>query len=435
MNFLDKYFKISERGSNLRNEIIGGIVTFIASAYIIIVNPAILEAGGIPKAPAVTATILTAFIGTFLMGIYANRPFMIAPYMGENAFIAYTVCKTLGYSWQTALGAVFIGGVLFTLLTLLRLRSWLANSIPNSLKYAFSAGLGLFLCFIGLNEAGLINLGTESAPVKLGNLHSPQVLIAIFCLLIISFFIAKRIKGAILLGILTSFLLGVLFRVIEFPLQIVSLPPSLKPLFLKLDIIGALKWGFFSVILTLFIMDFVDTIGTLIGVGAIAGMLDNKGNFPDIEKPMLCDALSTCIGAVLGVTTSGTFIESAAGVKEGARTGLASIITSILFLLALFFSPILTVIPSYCYGPALVIVGILMTKAFKDINFKDPTEFIPAILVIIFMCFTYNIGVGVTAGFIIYVLIKLLTKRFEDLNLGILLLAGLSLLFFIFYPY
>ncbi len=435
MKLLDRYFKISERNSTLKKEFIGGLTTFITAAYIAIVNPAILEIAGIPRKPAFTATIFTAFIGTFLMGIYANRPFMIAPYMGENAFIAYTVCKILGYSWQTALGAVFIGGILFTILTLLRLRSWLALSIPNSLKYAFSVGLGLFLCFIGLNEAGLVTLGTKGAPVKMGNFHSLESLVAIFCLFLISFLMIRKIRGTILLGILSSVILSIFLGLIKIPSEIISFPPSLGPIFLKLDILGALKWGFFSVILTLFIMDFVDTLGTLIGVGARSKMLDENGNLPEIERPMLCDALSTCIGAMLGVTTSGTFIESAAGVEEGARTGLASIITSLLFLLTLFFSPVLTLVPSYCYGPALIIVGILMMQSFKNIDSKDLTEFFPSVLTIILMAFTYNIGVGITAGFITYILMKLATKRFKEINWGLGVLGILSLLFYIFYPY
>ena len=432
---MERFFKIKERGSDIRTEIIAGLTTFFTMAYIIIVNPAILEAAGIPKGPSMVATIISAFFGTLLMGIYANRPFAIAPYMGENAFIAFTVVKVLGYTWQTALGAVFIGGVLFTLLTIFRLRAWLAQSIPENLKYAFAVGIGLFLAFIGLNEAGIVTLGIPGAPVKMGNIHDKNVLLAIFGFILMSILLARGIKGALLIGILSTAFLAYIFKLSPFPAKIVSPPPSLAPIFLKLDILGALKWGFFSVILTLFIMDFVDTMGTLIGAGYRAGILDEKGNFPEIEKPMLADALATVVGALVGTTTSGTYIESCAGIEEGGRTGLTSVVTAFLFLLALFFAPLFTSIPKEAYGPALVVVGVMMISAVTKIEFKDFTEAVPAFAVSILMPFTYNLGIGITAGFVLYCLLKLLTGRAKEVTVGCWILGFLSLLFYIFYPY
>ncbi|HID32866.1 MAG TPA: NCS2 family permease, partial [bacterium (Candidatus Stahlbacteria)] len=348
---IEKMFKLKEHGSNVRTEIIAGITTFVTMAYIIIVNPAILEAAGIPKGPSMVATILSAVFGTLIMGLYANRPFAIAPYMGENAFVAFTVVKVLGYSWQTAIGAIFIGGVIFTILTLVRLRSWLARAIPINLKYSFAVGIGLFLTFIGLNETGIVKLGVPSAPVSVGDLTSTPVLVAIITFLIIGGLLIRRIKGAILIGIIIGTIIAFALGIVKIPPSVISLPPSLEPIFMKLDILGALTWGFFAVILTVFIMDFVDTMGTLIGVSARAGFLDEEGNLPEIERPMLADALATIFGAILGTTTTGTYIESAAGVEEGGRTGLTSVVTGILFLLALFFAPFFTSVPDEAYGP------------------------------------------------------------------------------------
>lgn len=429
------YFEFEKHHTNFKRETLAGITTFLTMAYIIIVNPAILEAAGIPKGPSMVATIFSAFVGTLLMGLYAKRPFAIAPYMGENAFIAYTVVKVLGYSWQTALGAIFIGGVLFTILTLLRIRSWMTEAIPEGLKYSFAVGIGLFLTFIGLNDTGIVAIGSPGAPVRLGDFSAPSTILAIFGVIFIGFMMVRKIKGAILAGILTVTFLSYIFRVTPVPEKLISMPPALSPIFLKLDIVGALSWGFFAVILTVFVMDFVDTMGTLIGVSARAGLLDENGNLPEIEKPMLADALATVIGALLGTTTTGTYIESAAGIEEGGRTGFTSVVTALLFLLALFFAPFLTAVPTHAYGPALIIVGMLMISAIRRINFDDYSELIPAFATIILMSFTYNIGVGMTAGFILYPLFKVLNGQIKCIHPAMWVLSALSLLFYVFYPY
>ncbi len=435
MEWLYRFFRFKELGTDFKTEILAGLTTFLTMAYIIVVNPAILEVAGIPKGPSMVATILSAFFGTLLMGIYAKRPFAIAPYMGENAFIAYTVVKILGYNWQTALGAIFIGGVLFTLLTLFRLRSWLAEGIPSSLKYSFAVGIGLFLIFIGLNETGIVVLGSPGAPVKIGSVTSPPVFLAVFCFLLMSVLMIRKFKGAILLSIIVTTFLSFPLGVAKIPEKWISLPPSLAPVFMKMDITGALSWGFFAVILTVFIMDFVDTMGTLIGVSARANFLDEQGNLPEIQKPMLADALATIIGACLGTTTTGTYIESAAGVEVGGRSGMTAVVTAVLFLLALFFFPFFTMVPPQAYGPALILVGFLMMSAVTKINFFDYTELIPAFSVIALMSFTYNIGVGITAGFVLYPFFKIISGRAKEIKPGLWVLAVLSLLFFIFYPY
>lgn len=428
-------FNLRGHNTDVGKEVLAGLTTFLTMSYIIVVNPAILGAAGIPKGPSMVATILSAVFGTLLMGFYANRPFAIAPYMGENAFIAYTVVKVLGYSWQTGLGAVFIGGVLFTILTLLKVRKWFVEAIPQSLKYSFAVGIGLFLTFIGLNEAGIVALGAPGVPVKVGQLNSLETLLAILGFIVIAALLIRKVRASILIGILFITLISYIFQVTKPPESWISTPPSLAPIFLKLDVLGALKWGFFSVILTVFVMDFVDTMGTLIGVSARAGMLDEKGNLPEVEKPMLADALATVAAALLGTTTTGTYIESAAGIEAGGRTGLTAVVTAGLFLLALFFAPFLTAVPAHAYGPALVIVGAMMLEPIRRIDFSDYTELIPSFAVITLMSFTYNLGIGMTAGFVIYPLLKLISGRAREVSAGTWVLGALSLIFYVFYPY
>jgi AGZA family xanthine/uracil permease-like MFS transporter len=432
---IKSYFQFDANNTSLRQETIAGVTTFLTMAYIIIVNPKILEAAGIPFGPSMVATIITAFFGTLIMGIYAKRPFAIAPYMGENAFIAYTVVQVLGYSWQTALGAIFIGGVLFTILTLTKIRSWLANAIPESLKIGFAVGIGLFITFIGLNQTGIVELGTVGAPVQVGNLHEMNVLLAIASFLLIGILMIRKINGAILIGILLISFVSILTDNSSPPESFVSLPPDLSPIFLELDIVGAVSWGFFAVILTIFVLAFVDTIGTLLGLSYKASLLDEKGELPEIEKPMLADALATVAASLLGTTTAGAYIESATGIEAGGRTGFTAIVIALLFLSALFFAPLFAAVPPSAYGPALIIVGMLMISPIKNLNFTDLTDVIPVFLMITLMCFTFNLGIGLTAGFLTYVIIKTFSGRYNEISAGMWILGLMSLLFFIFYPY
>jgi AGZA family xanthine/uracil permease-like MFS transporter len=434
-NPISRYFQFDKHQTNYKREIIGGATTFVTMAYIIIVNPKILEAAGIPFGPSMVATILTAFFGTLAMGVYARRPFAIAPYMGENAFIAYTVVNVLGYSWQTALGAIFIGGVLFTIVSALGIRGWLARSIPNSLKIGFAVGIGLFLTFIGLNDTGIVKLGVEGAPVAVGDLTDLTIILGIFCFILVGVLTIHRVTGALLISILGVTLLAFILNVADLPEAIVSAPPSLAPIFMELDIIGALTWGFFAVILTVFVIDFIDTTGTLLGLGLKSGLLDKDGNLPDIEKPMICDSVTTVVGACLGTTTAGTFLESAAGIEAGARSGFASVITALLFLSALFFAPLFTAVPPCAYGAALIFVGLLMLTPIVKLKFDDLTEVIPAFSVIVMMSFTFNLGIGLTTGFLVYPLIKILGGRIKDIAPGMWIMGILAALFFYFYPY
>lgn len=432
---IKEYFEFEKYQTNFRKEIIAGVTTFMTMSYIIVVNPKILQAAGIPVGPSMVATVLTAILGTLLMGLYAKRPFAIAPYMGENAFVAYTVVVLLGYDWQTALGAVFIGGVLFIFLTAFRLRKWLVESIPEGLRYSFAVGIGLFLTFIGLNNTGIVVLGIPDAPVKIGDVTSLSVLVSILGFLLISILMLRKVPGAIFLGILAVTFLSFLLKLAEPPKDWLSLPPSINPILFELDIKGVFTWGFFPVVLTVFVMDFVDTMGTLIGVSSRAGYLDESGHLPEIEKPMMADAVSTTFAALVGTTTAGAYIESAAGVEAGGRTGFTAVVVACLFFLALFFSDFLTKVPPQAYGPALIVVGYLMVTSITKIDLDDYTELFPALAVIILMSFTYNIGIGITAGFVLYPIFKVVAGRRQEVSPGLWVLAGLSLLFYIFYPY
>ena len=432
---MQSYFDFKRHGTSFRQETLAGITTFFTLSYIIIVNPAILAAAGIPKEASMTATILTSIFGTLLMGVYAKRPFAVAPYMGENAFIAYTVVHTLGYSWQTAMAAIFISGILFTLITLGGLRQWLAKAIPGTLKHSFSVGIGLFLAFLGLNDMGLITLGVPGAPVQLANIAKLPVLLSLGGLRITAVLLIQRVTGAILAGMATTTAAFLLTGLVPLPATVFSMPPSIAPIFMKINVQGALTWGFAGVITSVLVMDFVDTMGTLFGLSSRANLLDEEDNLPEIEKPMLVDALSTIAASIFGTTTAGVYIESAAGIEQGGKTGFTAIVVAALFAFALFFSPILTIVPPYADGPALVVVGMFMMQSVTKFNFTDYSELLPAFLTIVLMIFTFNIGVGITAGFIAYVILKIFTGKAREVRAGMWILALFSFTFYLFYPY
>lgn len=428
-------FKLSQHNTSISREIIAGLTTFTTMSYIVVVNPAILSNAGIPVGPSFVATVLAAVFGCALMALYANRPFAIAPYMGENAFIAFTVCRLLGYRWQTALAAVFIAGILFVLLTVLHLRQWVVDAVPQSLRYSFAVGIGLFLTFIGLNQAGIVVLGVPGAPVQSGNITAAPVLVAIAGFILISILIIRKVPGAILLGIVITAIIAFLARTAQAPLHFLSMPPSIRPILWQLDFRGALSRQAFPIVFTIFIMAFVDTMGTLIGVSARAGFLDSEGNLPQIERPMLVDAISNCFSAAIGTTTSGAFVESATGIEAGGRTGLTALVTAACFALTLFFAPFVAAIPPQAYAPALIVVGLFMLAPITRIDFSDYTESIPAFAVVTLMCFTFNIAMGVTAGFVLYPVCKLAAGKLAEVKPALWFLTALSLLFFIFYPY
>jgi len=435
LHWLSRLFEFDVHHTSFSRELLAGLTTFTTMSYIVVVNPAILSAAGVPPGPSFVATIAVAVIGCYLMAFYANRPFAIAPYMGENAFIAFTVCKALGFPWQTALGAIFIAGVAFILLTVFRLRQWVVDGVPTSLRYSFAVGIGLFLTFIGLNETGLVALGVSGAPVQAGHLTSHSGLAAIFGFLLLAGLTIRKFPGAILVGIIITAVLAFAAGVAPPPKSLVSLPPSIGPILWQLDFRGALTWRAFPVVLTIFIMAFLDTMGTLIGLSARAGFLDSEGRLPQIERPMLVDAITTTLAPALGTTTAGAFVESATGIEAGGRTGLTVFVTGTCFLLTLFFAPFVAAVPAQAYGPALILVGLFMLAPITRIDFSDYSESIPAFGVVVLMAFTFNIAIGITAGFVLYPICKVVAGKTRQLRPGLWVLTLLSLLFFVFYPY
>lgn len=453
--WLERQFELSKRRTTVRTELLGGATTFVTMAYIIIVNPAILGFAGFPIGPSTVATILAATFGSVLMGLYANRPIAVAPYMGENAFIAFGLAP-LGIGWPQLLGSVFVSGCGFVVITLLRIRTWLANSISSSMKHSFAVGIGLFLAFIGLYETGIVTsfvtglppqslldphapvLRAPDVPVKIGNLRSPEVLVALCGFFLISVLMYRRVRGGILLGIALTALLGYFVGIGRVPRAVVALPftgdYNLSAIALKLDIVGVFKLKFLPVLVTLFLMGFLDTLGTLVGVGAAGNMLDEQGDFPQIERPMMVDAVTCMFSGLIGTSTSGAYIESATGISEGARTGLAAISTGLLFALSLFFIPLIEPLQHlrYAYGPALIAVGVMMIGSITRINFADLTELVPAFVTIVMMVFTYNIANGLTAGLVVYPLFKVCAGKARELSWGAVMLGLVCSVYFIF---
>jgi adenine/guanine/hypoxanthine permease len=454
-NILEKFFKIPERGSSIKVEVLGGLTTFMTMSYIIVVNPAILSFAGFPVEPATVATVLTAVFGCTLMAFYANLPLAVAPYMGENAFIAFGL-MAMGITWQQRLGAVFISGILFVLLAVLKIRPWLASAISFSLKQSFAAGIGLFLTFIGLYQTGIVISGAKGAlatsllvpgtnilrgpevPVKIGDFHDPHVLLAVFGFILICALLQHKVKGAILIGITVTAVIGFCLGFGEAPRAIFALPfqgaYTLAPIAFKMDLLGVLKVSYIPILMTLFLMAFLDTLGTLVGVGSAGNMLDSEGNFPEIEKPMIVDATCCTFSALIGSSTSGAFIESAAGIREGARTGLAALVIAAMFAASLFFIPLITPLQklSFAYAPALMAVGSMMISSINKIDLEDLTEAIPAFATIVVMIFSYNIANGLTAGLILHPLMKLLAGRVKEIHPGSIVLAAICLVYYAF---
>ncbi len=436
-NFLDQWFRIRERGSSLRLEILGGVTTFATMAYIIVVNPAIVKFAGLEVEPSTIATILASVFGCLLMGIYANRPIAVAPYMGENAFIAFTLSNlAFQVSWQERLGSVFVAGGIFLILTLCGARTWLAAAISPTLKHSFAIGIGLFLLLIGMVETGIVARGpAPGPPLKIGDFHDLKVQLALVGFTLMAVLLYWNVRGAILIGIAVSAVAGYLLGIGAAPEAIVAWPGDshIEKVAFQLDILGVLRFDFLTILLTLFLISFLDTIGTLYALGSAANMLDDQGNLADVEKPMLVDSLSCMFSALIGTSTSGAYIESATGIREGARTGLAAVVTGLLFAAALFFVPLVTPLTDlkFAYGPALMIVGVLMFAAVKHLDTQDMTELVPALVTIVMTVFTYNIANGLTAGLILHPLMKMVGMRWREIHPGSALLAGMCLAYYV----
>jgi AGZA family xanthine/uracil permease-like MFS transporter len=436
-DFLDRIFSLRKNETTVRTEVIGGVTTFMTMSYIIFLQPALLASTGMDKGAVMVATCISSALATLLMGLFAKYPIALAPGMGLNVFFAVTVCSVMGYSWQVALGAVFLSGCLFLVLSAFKVWGRLVASVPDSLKHAIAVGIGLFIALVGLEYGGIV-VGAPATHIGIGDLTSKPVLLVLFGVLLTSLLMVLKVRGAILLGILGTAVLGLPFGIVKYQ-GVLSPPPSIMPTLLKLDILGALKTGLITVIFIFFLIDLFDTMGTLIGVSGPAGFLKD-GKLPRANQAMFSDAVGTVSGALLGTSTVTSYIESATGIAQGARTGLSNVVTALLFLVALFFSPLALMIGGeYIHNgatlrpviaPALIMVGYLMMKCVKWINWDELTEAIPAFLVVVIMPLTLSITEGISFGFISYSFLNLVAGKGKKVHWLIYLF---SILFIIRY--
>ncbi|WP_346856153.1 NCS2 family permease [uncultured Draconibacterium sp.] len=421
---LNKYFNITERGSSFKKEMIGGATTFLTMAYIIFVNPSILGDAGMDKNALITVTIVASIIGTVLAGVWAKVPYAMAPGMGLNAFFTYTLVIGAGVDWQTALGVVFISGVVFLALTVTGIRTKIIHTIPLALRLATGAGIGLFISFIGFKNMGLV-VSNPATFVGLGK-FTPTLLIGIAGLLITAIFEVKKIRGGIFYGIIITTIIALIAGQVKAPDVFVSMPPSMSPLAFKLDILSALSFSLVGAIFSFMFVDLFDSVGTIVACSYEAGFVDKDGKVEHVDRILEADAIATVAGSLLGTSTTTTYIESASGIANGAKTGFASLITAGLFFLALFFAPLIGMVPGYATAPALVIVGVYMFKNIKEIQFSDFSEGIPAFLTIVLMPLTYSISIGLSFGFISYVILKAIAGKYNEVSLLMWLIAVLS---------
>lgn len=425
---LEKLFGFNKRTMCVRTEILAGITTFLTMAYILAVNPNILSATGMDKGALFTTTVITSTFATLLMAVYAKLPFGLAPGMGLNAFFAYTVCLTMGYTWQFALTAVLIEGLLFILLTVTNLREKIVDTIPLVLKNAISAGIGLFIAFLGLQNAGII-VNNEATLVSLGDITSGPALLGLVGLVITSLFLVKGVRGALLFGILITTLIGIPMGITRFT-GVFSTPPSIEPIFCQFEWERIFTREMVLVVFTFLFVDMFDTIGTLVGVATKVGMMDKDGKIPRLKQAFMVDAIGTTAGAVFGTSTITTFVESASGVGEGGRSGLTAFTTALCFFLALFFAPFFLAVPVAATAPVLVLVGFMMMSSVLQIDFRDYSEVIPAFICILFMPLAYSISDGIVLGMISYVLINLLAGGYKKLTAGMYVLSALLMMKF-----
>ncbi|MBP5243489.1 MAG: NCS2 family permease [Succinivibrio sp.] len=418
-HFLNRLFKIEQKGSSVSTELLAGLTTFVAMAYIIFVNPSILEASGIPREAAVAATLWSAALCSIAMGLFSNLPIGVAPGMGINAFFAFYVCGTMGLSWQTALGAVFVSGVVFLILTITKLRILIIKAVPDSIKAAVVVGIGMFLAIIGFSSAGIV-VKSDATMVTLGHIGDGKVFLSIIGMILISILLAYKVKGALIYGILAVTVLGMIFGLTPAPKTVGDVfsfdIPSFADTFMQMDVMGAINYGLITVIFTFTVVELFDNLCTLIGVTKDAGLMDKEGNVEGMEKALLTDSVGTMASAVLGTCTVTSYVESTTGIKEGGRTGLTAVVVGLFFFLAFIFAPLAGLIPAFATAPAIIIVGSMMMRNVKDIDFSDITESIPAFLTIAMMPLSYSIGNGFGFGFISYCLIKTFTGHVKEIS-------------------
>lgn len=427
---LERIFQLTEHGTDVRRELLAGLTTFLTMAYITVVNPAILSDAGMDFGAVFVATCLAAALGSLIMGLYANYPFGLAPGMGLNAYFTYGVVLGMGLEWQVALGAVFLSGILFLIISLLPIREWIINAIPMTLKMAISAGIGFFLAIIALQGAGIV-VNSDATLVTLGDMTSPQVLLALLGFAIMVALSYRHVPGAVIIGILVVSAIGLPLGISEFK-GIMSLPPDPSSTFLQMDVMGALEVGLVTVVLVFLFVDLFDSSGTLVGLAHRAGLLDEQGRLGNLRRALVADSGATIGGAVFGTSTTTTYIESASGVYVGGRTGLTAVVIAVLFLLALLFSPLVSSIPGYATAPALLFVACVMARGLAEIDWDDVTDSAPAVVTAVAMPLTYSIADGMGLGFITYVLAKVLAGRGGDVHAAVWLIAALFALRFLF---
>ena len=429
---LERLFKLEEHETRVSTEILAGLTTFITMAYIIFVNPQMMASAGMDLGASFAATCLAAALACVFMGLYANWPVGLAPGMGLNAFFTYTVVGEMGYSWQVALGAVFIAGILFVIMSVTRLRAWMLNSIPKDLRVAMGAGVGLFVGFIGLKSGGLITENPATL-LSLGDLTQPEPLMAALGFILIAGLSVRQVPGAIMLGVLAITVLGVLTGMVEYQ-GLVAAPPSIAPTLMQLDIVGAFEVGMVSVIIAILFVNLFDTAGTLLGVATRANLVTEQGEIQNMDKALQADSSSSVVGALFGCAPVTSYVESAAGVAAGGRTGLTAVTVGILFLLAMFFSPLAGMVPAYATAGALIYVALLMMSGMQEeLDYEDATELIPSLLTIIMIPLTFSIANGIAVGFISYVAIKVIAGRFNEVSFGAWFLAVIFLAKFAFF--
>ncbi|CEQ25177.1 xanthine/uracil permease family protein [[Clostridium] sordellii] len=432
-NTLEKFFKLSKNNTNVKTEVLAGVTTFMTIAYILVVNPSILGQAGMDKGAVFTATAIASGIGCFVMGLLANYPIILAPSMGINAFFTYTVVLGMGYTWQFALCAMFIEGVIFVLLTVTNVREKIIECMPEVLKHAITAGIGLFITFIGLVNAGIVQQG--GAIISLGNIKSPVVLLAIIGLMIAATLLIKNVNGAFLISIIITSAIGMIFTIVPMPTGIIDLPPSIQPVFMK--VFDVSRSQIFSldmlvIVLTLLFVNMFDSIGFLLGIAQRANLLDENGNMPNVKKALLAESISTTSASVLGTSTLATTVESGSGIAVGGRTGLTACVTGILFFISLFFAPLFVSIPAQATAPILILVGFLMASSILKINFEDFTDAIPAFITFIMMPLSYSVADGIMFGIIAYTFLKLISGKKEETKISLLVLSIIFILKFAF---
>lgn len=427
---LERLFKLKENQTNIKQEMVAGLTTFLTMAYIIFINPMMLADAGMDRGAVFVATCLAAAIGCLIMGFVANYPIALAPGMGLNAFFTYTVVGEMGYSWETALGAVFLSGICFLILSLVKIREWVVNSIPMSLRLGIAAGIGLFLALIGLKSAGIV-VASPATLVTMGDITAFPAVMAMLGFFLIIAMVHRGMKSAVIVSILAVTLLGVLFGDVQYQ-GVLSLPPSVMPTFMKMDLSNMLEISMLSVVFAFLFVDLFDTSGTLVAVAQRGGFLDDKGRLPRLNRALTADSTATIAGAMLGTSTTTSYIESTAGVSAGGRTGLTAVVVGILFLLALFISPLAGMVPAYATAGTLFYVAILMMSGLMHVAWEDLTEAAPVVVVCILMPLTFSIATGIALGFISYAVIKLMSGRYKDLSVGVVILATLFIAKFIY---